>query len=366
MENRVGPDGQSLYIIIRRELTLAYRVFRCIFINAMDIHNSKHGFWATLPRPILVLAPMADVTDAAFRQIIAKYGKPDVFVTEFVSVDGLCSAGRPALIRSLKYHETERPIIAQFFGDDPELFYQCAQLAQELGFDGIDINMGCPVKTVTKTGSGAALIKAPDVAKEVILATKRGAGNLPVSIKTRIGYNNIVLEEWLSHLLDTEPAVITLHLRTAKEMSLVGAHWDVMHRAVEIVHQTDTLIIGNGDVKDLDHAKQLAQETGVDGIMLGRAVFGNPWLFNRGVQHEDVSMEEKFRVMMEHAQLYEEIFERKKNFAVMQKHLRAYASGFNGAKELRKALIDIRSSEDLKPILDAFLNGTLVTSPDPQ
>ncbi len=330
----------------------------------MTTTKNKFGFWGDLPRPIFVLAPMADVTDAAFRRIIAKYGKPDVFVTEFVSVDGLCSAGRPALLKSLMYHESERPIVAQFFGDDPELFYQCAELAQELGFDGIDINMGCPVKTVTKTGSGAALIKYPDIAKEVIKATKRGAGKLPVSVKTRIGFTKIVIEEWLPHVLEAEPAALTLHLRTAKEMSLVPAHWDKMHRAVDIVRQTDTILLGNGDVKDLPHANQLIAQTGIDGVMLGRAVFGNPWLFNRETQVEQVPLEEQFRVMIEHSRLYEELFSGKKNFAIMQKHIRAYISGFDGAKDLRKSLVDLHNTDDLEQIIEAFFKGQLTLRPD--
>ncbi len=328
----------------------------------MTNSDNRFGFWETLPRPIFVLAPMADVTDAAFRRIIAKYGKPDVFVTEFVSVDGLCSAGRPALLKSLMYHESERPILAQFFGDDPELFYQCAQLAVELGFDGIDINMGCPVKTVTKTGSGAALIKYPEIAKEVILATKRGAGKLPVSVKTRIGWNREVINEWLPHVLEAEPAVLTVHLRTAKEMSLVPAHWELMHKAVEVVRQTDTILLGNGDVKDLEHARLLAEQTGIDGVMLGRAVFGNPWLFNREISIDKVPLEERFRVMIEHSRLYEEIFAGKKNFAVMQKHVRAYITGFNGAKEIRKSLESMQNTDDLERIIESYFNGTLIPS----
>jgi nifR3 family TIM-barrel protein len=312
------------------------------------------GFWGKLPRPIYVLAPMADVTDAAFRFIIATNGKPAVLITEFVSVDGLCSRGRPALIKTLRYHEKERPIVAQFFGEKPDHFYECALLARELGFDGIDINMGCPVKTVVKTGSGAALIKTPELAKEIVRETKRGAGPLPVSVKTRIGYNKIIVEEWVSHLLEAEPAVITLHLRTAKEMSLVSAHWDVMESAVRLIRQSDTLILGNGDVKDLAQAQKLVDETGVDGVMFGRAIFGNPWLFNEEVNPALIGIKDRFAVMLEHAHLYDEMFAGEKNFAVMQKHLRAYASGFPGAKELRVRMEGMKSVEELESILQSF------------
>lgn len=324
----------------------------------MNDNHEKLGFWHRLGRPIFVLAPMADVTDAAFRFIIAKHGKPSVLITEFVSVDGLCSRGRPFLIKTLRYHESERPIVAQFFGEKPDHFYECALLAQELGFDGIDINMGCPVKTVVKTGSGAALIKTPDLAKEIIRETKRGAGPLPVSVKTRIGYNKIIVEEWVNHLLEVEPAVITLHLRTAKEMSLVKAHWDVMESAVKLIRQTDTLILGNGDVKDLSHARELIAATGIDGVMFGRAIFGNPWLFNDSVDPNQVSLHDRFSVMLEHAHLYEQMFAGEKNFAVMQKHLRAYAYGFNGAKELRVRMEGMKSAEELEQILQSYQDGT--------
>jgi nifR3 family TIM-barrel protein len=330
----------------------------------MSNPSNRLGFWGTIPRPIFVLAPMADVTDAAFRYIIAKYGKPSVLMTEFVSVDGLCSRGRETLIRTLKFDEIERPVVAQFFGEKPENFYACAQLAAELGFDGIDINMGCPVKTVVKTGSGAALIKTPELAKEIVRETVRGAGGLPVSVKTRIGYNKIVVEEWVSHLLEAEPALITLHLRTAKEMSLVDAHWEVIDRAVDLIRKTDTLILGNGDVKNMAQARALVAEKKIDGIMFGRAIFGNPWLFAEERTPDALDIDHRFSVMMEHAHLYLKMFEGKKNFAIMQKHLRAYVSGFTGAKELRIRMEGMKTIEELEEILNRF-RSELANSPSP-
>jgi nifR3 family TIM-barrel protein len=297
---------------------------------------------------------MADVTDAAFRRLIARHGKPDVMWTEFVSTDGLCSDGRPNLLRDLRYDESERPIVAQFFGTNPEHFRECGALANELGFDGIDINMGCPVKIITKTGSGAQLINNPQLAQEIILATKEGAGRLPVSVKTRIGWNRIVLENWMEHLVATRPAAIILHLRTAKEMSEVEAHWEVMRAAVQEGHRHEILMLGNGDVRDLDHADQLVDETGADGIMLGRAVFGNPWLFNRERRPESIPLEERFEVMIEHARLFIETFDGTKNFKIMRKHLRAHASGFPGAKDLRIMLEEINSVADVERVLQAF------------
>ncbi len=323
---------------------------------------SQNGFWSKLRKPIYAMAPMADVTDAAFRFIIAKYGKPDVQFTEFVSADGLCSVGRVNLMRYLLYDEIERPIVIQLFGNNPEHFRQAAELAQELKFDGIDINMGCPVKAVVNTGSGAALINTPDLAKEVIKATKEGAGLLPVSIKTRIGYNTISLDDWTKHLLETEPAAITLHLRTKKEMSAVGAHWESIDTAIALSKETNTLLLANGDLRDLDHADEMIGKTGVDGVMLGRAIYGYPWLFDRRRTRESITVEEKLNIMVEHAQLYEKIFEPKKHFAVMIKHLRAYAAGFVGAKELRVMMENVEDSNHVREQIELFRNRHLITA----
>jgi tRNA-dihydrouridine synthase len=243
------------------------------------------GFWEELKRPFFALAPMADVTDAAFRRIIATYGKPDVLWTEFVSADGLVLAppeGREKLLTGLMFSPIERPIVAQFFTADPEHMRQAAACAVELGFDGIDINMGCPDRSVEKQKAGAALMKTPTLAQELIRAAKVGAGKVPVSVKTRLGYNRNELETWLPTLLETQPAVITIHARTRKEMSKVPAHWDHVKRAVEIrdAMHSDTYIVGNGDVLTLADAHVKAQWAGADGVMLGKAIFGNPWLFS--------------------------------------------------------------------------------------
>ncbi len=313
------------------------------------------GFWKQLERPIFALAPMANVTDVAFRRLIAHYGKPDVMWTEFVSCDGLCSKGRESLLTDLWFTDAERPIVAQFFGSDPASFYTCALLAQELGFDGIDINMGCPDKSVEKQGAGAALIRNPLRAKEIIKETKRGAGPLPVSVKTRIGYTKDTLEEWMKHLLDTEVSAITVHARTRKEMSLVPAHWEAVGRAADIARECDssserTLILGNGDVVDLEDAKKKAEEYHVDGIMIGRGIFGNPWLFSER-SPRNISLEERVKVMYEHTKLFEDLFKGKKHFDIMKKHYKAYVSGFDGAKELRIELMATHTSEDVARIL---------------
>lgn len=316
----------------------------------------SNGFWGNLPNPFFVLAPMADVTDAAFRRLIARYGKPDVTWTEFVSVDGLCSPGRDVLLRDFVYTEAERPIVAQIFGSKPDNFYKVAGMIADLGFDGIDINMGCPDRNVEKQGGGAAMMKDPSLAKEVIAAAKEGGRGLPVSVKTRVGFNKVELEDWLPKLLETGLAAVTIHARTRKEMSLVPANWSHVKRAVEICNEVSphTLIIGNGDVKNLEDARQKASDTGADGIMLGRAIFGNPWLFTEKMP----TIEEKLLVMVEHTKLFHKLLGDIKNFAVMKKHYKAYVNGFDGAKELRVKLMDTETPEEVEALVRAFLATT--------
>ena len=313
------------------------------------------SFWNKLSRPFFVLAPMADVTDQAFRRVIAKYGKPDVMWTEFVSADGLFLGGREALMPDLVFTEEERPIVAQFFTSKPELMEKAAALAKELGFDGIDINMGCPDRTIEKQGAGASMIKNPALAVEIIEAAKRGAGGLPVSVKTRVGYNKVELETWLPVILKAKPAALTVHARTRKEMSLVPARWEHVAEAVRLRNELspETLILGNGDALSLEDAKRKAEESGADGVMLGRAIFGNPWLFTG----KTPSLEEKLTVMVEHTKLYEELLGGKKSFAVMKKHYKAYVNGFDGAKELRMELMDAKDAGDVERITTAFLQS---------
>jgi nifR3 family TIM-barrel protein len=314
------------------------------------------SFWDKLPKPIFVLAPMADVTDSAFRRIIAKYGRPDVTWTEFVSADGLARApeeGRKKLLKDLEYSEAERPIVAQFFTANPEHMKKAAELAKELGFDGIDINMGCPDKTVNNQGAGACLIKDPELAVELIRSAKEGAGDLPVSVKTRLGWNQDELEAWLPALLKAEPAVITLHARTRKEMSKVPARWERVKRAVEIRDSlgSKTLIFGNGDALDMEDARKKAKESGADGVMLGKAIFGNPWLFKEYAP----TLEEKLRVCVEHTKLFEELLGGTKNFNIMKKHYKAYVNGFDGAAELRSKLMQADNAREVGDIVETFL-----------
>lgn len=327
------------------------------------------NFWKELPKPIMVLAPLADVTDVAFRRMIAKYsahtradgtvGGPDVFWTEFVSADGLMRAdeeGKKKLMADLLYSEEERPIVAQLFSSTPEYMEGAARLCRELGFDGIDINMGCPDRGIEKQGCGSAMIKNPKNARAVIQAAKRGAGDLPVTVKTRLGYNQDELETWLPELLAEEPAVITVHARTRKEMSKVPARWERVARAVEIRDElkSNILIFGNGDALSIEDAHAKAKFSRADGVMLGRAIFGNPWLFHPEKDLSNVSLEERLSALVEHTKLFEELLPHK-NFAIMKKHYKAYCNGFDGAKELRMELMDAPDAKTVEEIVNCTL-----------
>lgn len=309
----------------------------------------------------MALAPMADVTDPAFRRLIAKYGKPDVMWTEFISADGLFMGGYDALIKDLAFSDGEHPIIAQFFTSKPDMIKRAAALALSLGFDGVDINMGCPDRSVEKQGAGAALIKNPSLAIELIHAAKEGATSgtksIPVSVKTRLGYSKNELDTWLPALLSAKPALVTLHARTRKEMSKVPAHWDEITRAVRIrnEHGSKTLICGNGDALTLSEADAKVAETGADGIMIGKGIFGNPWLFNRDVRKEDLDTATILRVMVEHTKFFEELLPHK-NFAIMKKHYKAYVHGFDGAKELRMKLMETKTAAEVQKLTEDFIS----------
>ena len=309
------------------------------------------NFWEKLPKPLFVQAPMEDVTDAAFRRLIAGYGKPSVMFSEFTSADGLVLApeeGKAKLLKKLLFSEIERPIVAQLFTASPEHMEAAARLVAELGFDGFDINMGCPDKAVEKSGCGAALIKNPPKARELIRAAKKSG--LPVSVKTRIGYNTDELNTWLPELLAEEPAAITIHARTRKEMSDVPARWDTVARAVQLRDSigSKTLILGNGDVKDIADARAKVAETSCDGVMLGRAIYGNPWLFAE--RADAPTREEKIEALLEHLALFDELLGTTTNYATMKKHFKAYISGWDGAKELRVRLMEtgtISAAQDI-------------------
>ncbi|MBI4079756.1 tRNA-dihydrouridine synthase [Candidatus Kaiserbacteria bacterium] len=314
-------------------------------------------FWNQLPKPFFALAPLEDVTDVAFRRLIAKYGKPDVMFTEFTSADGLVLAheeGQRKLRKKLLYSESERPIVAQLFSSIPKNIEKASALVAELGFDGVDINMGCPDRAVEKGGCGAALIKSPALARKLIRAAAKSG--LPVSVKTRIGYNKDELDTWLPELLAENLSAITLHARTRKEMSDVPAHWDRIAHAVKIRDglKSGTLIIGNGDVESMADARKRAEETGCDGVMLGRAIFGNPWLFQYSAElgyKRQKTPRERMQALAEHLEKFDELLSDMVPYATMKKHFKAYVSGWDGAKELRIRLMETEDVSRARELL---------------
>ncbi len=313
----------------------------------------ERGFWGTLPTPFFVLAPLADVTDAAFRRVIARYGKPDVLWTEFTSAEGLAGHRYAPLWCNLLYSEAERPIVVQLWSADLGAMEYAAALVAGMGFDGIDINMGCPDRKVEKHGAGAALCRQPALAQALIRAAQRGAGTTPVSVKIRIGYDRDILDTWLPALLETQPVAITIHARTRQEKSDVPADWNAVARAVDIRRKmgSSTLLIGNGDVQDIAEAHRRAGETGVDGVMLGRAIFGNPWLFHPSVTRDQLTAAERLNVLVEHTQLFETLLGDIKSMDRMKKHYKAYLSGIADAEALCMQLMGTQSAAEVAAVV---------------
>lgn len=338
------------------------------------------NFWSELKKPFFCLAPMSDATDIAFRRILAKYSKNRenkdsvVFWTEFVAADGLCNKlAKKKLSHILKYSEAERPIVAQVFGANPENMKKACSYIASLGFDGIDINMGCPDKSVVAQGAGAGLIKTPQLARKIIQAAHAGiksaGSHIPISVKTRIGFNKEEIDTWIPELLKKDISALTIHLRTAKELSLVPANWDLMKRIVKLRNKInpEILIIGNGDVVNLKDAEEKALKYGCDGIMIGRGVFGNPWVFTsppaplldkeRVAESRMRCIEERLLVLIEHTQIFDKELAKPKykSFAVMKKHFKAYVNDFAGAKELRAKLMETENSKEVEKIINDFL-----------
>jgi tRNA-dihydrouridine synthase len=365
-------------------------------------------FWDSLPRPIIGLAPMDGVTDATFRALVAEQGRPDVIFTEFTHVNDLCS-GPDFLVESLCYSEVERPIVAQLYGKDPELFYIAAHAVCELGFDGLDINMGCPSRHVASSGSGAGLIRTPDLARAVVRAARQGildwsAGQtpeqaglkparadllrtmniarngrptaprrvIPLSVKTRLGYDCVVIEDWIAHLVEERPAVITVHGRTLRQMYRGEADWNAIARAARIVSGSGTLLLGNGDVMSMQQVVRRVRESGVHGVLIGRGAMGAPWVFRtkdlakrmvwserdgndrlHGALGVEVSVGERFLVMTAHArQFYARCGA--EQFRRVRKHLGWYCKGFPGAAAMRAKMFQASSPADVERIVVEF------------
>ncbi len=323
-------------------------------------------FWQKISKPIVGMAPMASVTDIAFRELFVQYGSPDIFWTEFVSADGLSSPGREVLQRDLAFTEQQRPIVAQFFTDNTENLMNAVRLAKSLGFDGVDINMGCPEKTIEKQGAGAALIRTPDRAVQLIEAAQKAAQEthdatpLPISVKTRIGYNTDEIDTWIPTLLCTGIDALSVHLRTRKDMSATPARWDTMSRIVALreKYAPKTRILGNGDIGSRSEAEQKIQETGCDGVLVGRSLFGNPWFFNKTVRHNRLSVSDRLQACITHLALCHQFGgDGKPFFNIKRYFVKGYVSDFDGAKELRIALMKTKSISEMQQYLREFLNG---------
>lgn len=303
------------------------------------------NFWQKIPKPIFVHAPMEGVTDAVFREILSFCSRPAVFFTEFVNVEGINSEGCERLLPKLQFTSRQKPIVAQIWGNNPDNFTKTAKMLVKMGFDGIDLNMGCSVSAVTKMGCGGALIKNHRLAKEIFLATKKGAGYLPVSIKTRIGLDKIETEEWIGFLLKQNPAAITVHGKTVTGRDKKKTDWEEIGKAVKLRNElrSKTLIIGNGDITSLNRGKELAKKYGLDGIMIGRAMIGNFWVFNEKVESEKISQREKLKLLIKHLKLAKQYYGNHASFNPLKKFFRNYISGFPGANTLRKKLMEEES-----------------------
>lgn len=347
------------------------------------------NFWKTLDQPILGLSPMDGVTDHPFRHITKKYGQPALIYTEFTSVEGVCH-GASQLLKDFLYDETQRPIIGQIYGTTPDFFRQTAIVLCRVGYDGIDINMGCPAKNVAHSGAGAALIKTPKLAQDIIRATQQGvrewqngateqhcpditpeiatqvkaihdqlseyytsSREIPVSVKTRVGYDQPVINEWIPTLLEMNVAAIGLHGRTLKQQYGGLASWELIGQAAEITRQSGVPILGNGDIKTLSDALEKVITYGVNGVLIGRVSMGNPFVFKPDSQ---LSTHDIFQIALEHAQLFERTFSHspKYNFLPMRKHLGWYVHDVPNASQMRQAIYRTNSSSEFAEVMKSF------------
>jgi tRNA-dihydrouridine synthase len=313
------------------------------------------SFLEELPKPFFVLAPMDDVTDTVFRQIVADCARPDLSFTEFVNVDGLQSPGREHLLHKLKLADKEKPVIAQLWGLKPENFYKTSRELRVMGFDGVDLNMGCPVKTVIKNGACAALINNHQLASEIIDATREGAGDaLPVSVKTRVGFTTVDMG-WIEFLLNKKILnMLSIHARTAKQLSNVPADWDLLGRVAELRNSLSpaTLIVGNGDVASRGQAEELAKKYDLDGIMIGRGVLHDPFVFAKHSPWGQWGKGQKLALFRKHIELYLKTYEGKeRHFEALRKFCKLYINGFDGASELRAKFMETKNPQQALALL---------------
>ncbi|HHD6553396.1 TPA: tRNA dihydrouridine synthase [Staphylococcus aureus] len=315
----------------------------------------KENFWSELPRPFFILAPMEDVTDIVFRHVVSEAARPDVFFTEFTNTESFCHPEGIHSVRGrLTFSEDERPMVAHIWGDKPEQFRETSIQLAKMGFKGIDLNMGCPVANVAKKGKGSGLILRPDVAAEIIQATK--AGGLPVSVKTRLGYYEIdEWKDWLKHVFEQDIANLSIHLRTRKEMSKVDAHWELIEAIKNLRDEIapNTLLTINGDIPDRKTGLELAEKYGIDGVMIGRGIFHNPFAFEKEPrEHTSKELLDLLRLHLSLFNKYEK--DEIRQFKSLRRFFKIYVRGIRGASELRHQLMNTQSIAEARALLDEF------------
>ncbi|HCX8982920.1 tRNA-dihydrouridine synthase [Staphylococcus aureus] len=315
----------------------------------------KENFWSELPRPFFILAPMEDVTDIVFRHVVSEAARPDVFFTEFTNTESFCHPEGIHSVRGrLTFSEDEQPMVAHIWGDKPEQFRETSIQLAKMGFKGIDLNMGCPVANVAKKGKGSGLILRPDVAAEIIQATK--AGGLPVSVKTRLGYYEIdEWKDWLKHVFEQDIANLSIHLRTRKEMSKVDAHWELIEAIKNLRDEIapNTLLTINGDIPDRKTGLELAEKYGIDGVMIGRGIFQNPFAFEKEPrEHTSKELLDLLRLHLSLFNKYEK--DEIRQFKSLRRFFKIYVRGIRGASELRHQLMNTQSIAEARALLDEF------------
>lgn len=315
----------------------------------------KENFWSELPRPFFILAPMEDVTDIVFRHVVSEAARPDVFFTEFTNTESFCHPEGIHSVRGrLTFSEDEQPMVAHIWGDKPEQFRETSIQLAKMGFKGIDLNMGCPVANVAKKGKGSGLILRPDVAAEIIQATK--AGGLPVSVKTRLGYYEIdEWKDWLKHVFEQDIANLSIHLRTRKEMSKVDAHWELIEAIKNLRDEIapNTLLTINGDIPDRKTGLELAEKYGIDGIMIGRGIFHNPFAFEK--EPREHTSKELLNLLRLHLSLFNKYEKDEiRQFKSLRRFFKIYVRDIRGASELRHQLMNTQSIAEARALLDEF------------
>ncbi|HCY9099810.1 TPA: tRNA-dihydrouridine synthase [Staphylococcus aureus] len=315
----------------------------------------KENFWSELPRPFFILAPMEDVTDIVFRHVVSEAARPDVFFTEFTNTESFCHPEGIHSVRGrLTFSEDEQPMVAHIWGDKPEQFRETSIQLAKMGFKGIDLNMGCPVANVAKKGKGSGLILRPDVAAEIIQATK--AGGLPLSVKTRLGYYEIdEWKDWLKHVFEQDIANLSIHLRTRKEMSKVDAHWELIEAIKNLRDEIapNTLLTINGDIPDRKTGLELAEKYGIDGVMIGRGIFHNPFAFEK--EPREHTSKELLDLLRLHLSLFNKYEKNEiRQFKSLRRFFKIYVRGIRGASELRHQLMNTQSIAEARALLDEF------------